>query len=86
MGTETETLDISKMPSHTHAITDPGHTHRNRNAGATHQWTEDDTDTNTYSTHTLSTNTTGITIADYGGGGAHNNMQPSTVCAFIIKT
>ncbi|BBD59514.1 phage tail collar domain-conataing protein [Nostoc sp. HK-01] len=33
----------------------------------------------------LSATSTGITVNSQGGGAAHNNMQPSVVCNYIIK-
>lgn len=34
----------------------------------------------------LAATSTGITINSQGGGAAHNNMQPSIVCHYVIKT
>ncbi len=36
---------------------------------------------------TINSNTTGITasISDHAGGGAHNNVQPTGICNYIIK-
>lgn len=36
-------------------------------------------------TITINSNTTGITNQNAGSGGAHNNMQPSLVCNYIIR-
>ncbi|MBD2515202.1 tail fiber protein [Nostoc sp. FACHB-973] len=33
----------------------------------------------------LNAATTGLTISSQGGGGSHNNLQPSLVCNYIIK-
>lgn len=82
-GEETHTLTTPEIPSHTHTVNDPGHSHTfsaGNGAGST-PWTQGGTGTN-------STNTavTGITINNAGGGGAHNNIQPSLIAMYIIKT
>jgi microcystin-dependent protein len=81
VGAETHTLTVGEMPSHSHGITDPGHTH-----GYVNNVNDQSTD-NAFSTETAAdqvdinattgSSTTGITINNTGGGGAHNNMQPT---------
>jgi microcystin-dependent protein len=70
-GKETHTLITSEMPSHGHNVTLMG-------------------DDLSYGTAALQGSAGGnqlnINAADTGGNGAHNNMQPSTVVNFIIKT
>jgi microcystin-dependent protein len=95
---ETHTLTSAEIPGHTHpvSITDPGHAHTidpsqvftalAANWGASYgapeiAYRQD------YG-QTIFSNTTGITASatsNTGGGGAHNNVQPSTVINFIIK-
>lgn len=91
-GEETHTLTTPEIPSHTHAPTDPGHTHTETGttaAGATSSLLltagRDTASAANASISTLS-NTTGITIGNTGGGGSHNNIQPSAVVLKIIKT
>jgi microcystin-dependent protein len=89
-GTESHTLTTTQMPSHSHAntLSDPGHIHTvpfvttsssggfggsNFTMGAGNQ--------------TTTIATTGITItnASTGGGGAHNNVQPTKLATIYIK-
>lgn len=98
-GSQTVTLSTSEIPSHTHPVTgstssDGDHTHQsndaaNKNAavqgGATiGVWagvTTSATSSAGAHTHTVSGTATAT-----GGGGAHNNMQPTMVVSTIIFT
>lgn len=81
VGTETHVLTPAEMPSHTHTINDPGHTHAYVNN------TNDQSTDNAFGTESAADNadlggttgssTTGITLNNTGGDGAHNNMQPT---------
>lgn len=100
-GTKTETLTSAQIPAHSHPITDPGHSHSGstnavykvNNAGLTSFTALDqvtsfkDFETPSSPTITVASNTTGITVGNNtGGGGSHNNIQPSIVLNYIIKT
>ncbi len=85
-GSQSHTLTTAQLATHNHAVTDPGHTHTvvaaanaflNPGAGGS---AAQSSATNTGS------NTTGITLADAGSGAAHNNVQPTIVLNYIIKT
>jgi microcystin-dependent protein len=67
-----QTLTAAQIPAHTHPIT--ALSGRNTTSGGSE--TIADTSNNT----TMNTN------ANTGGGGAHNNTQPTLVANFIIKT
>ena len=95
VGENTVTLGVGQIPSHSHiidtvvAFNDPGHSHTyeganccsgNNNSGRKSSPT----------TKTTSTQQTGITVGvtatarDFGGGGSHNNVQPSRGCYYIM--
>ena len=87
-GAETITLSAAQMPAHTHAnsLNDPGHTHTERSNDGGQALGNLNPGGNA-STTTTGSSVTGITItnASAGGGGAHNNVQPSIVCNYIMR-
>lgn len=99
-GAQTHTLDTTQIPSHTHtqnahthAVTDPTHGHNM--AGSNFQGGVSNTAARADGSSVLSTSTassTGISIQNTtatnqntGGGGAHNNVQPTWLVSYIIK-
>lgn len=90
VGTETHVLASGELPSHGHTLTDPTHVHSGpkfilTGGGATISVMAD-AGTPAAPTHGTTSNATGVTFANTGGGGAHNNMAPSLACYFLIKT
>lgn len=100
-GEETHVLTVAELAAHAHpgstvGITDPGHFHtgHNVNAGGGAVNVIDQIISgraaNPVAGALVDAATTGITatptIASQGSGTAHNNLQPSLVAAFIIKT
>lgn len=86
-GEEDHTLSTAELAVHSHGVTDPTHSH---------SYTRDYTDVAgtgsnsiggapTYSSSTVPAST-GISINNAGSGNAHNNVQPSLVTNYIIKT
>jgi microcystin-dependent protein len=88
-GAKTHTLETSEIPAHSHTITDPGHAHTQTTSatdGATTRADSSSGGTTYNNVANINSNTTGITINNAGGGGAHNNLQPYVVANWIIKT
>jgi len=81
-GVQNVTLDVTMIPSHNHALTDPGHSHApsnnqtfaTNNGGGT--WAAGASFGGALRT---TTELTGITIANTGGGASHNNMGPTVI-------
>lgn len=90
-GAEKHVLTIPEMPSHNHTLTDPGHSHVQSVAASAGGSDLGVLGTggllNTTATNqSTQTSTTGITLANTGGGTSHNNMQPYLVLNYIIKS
>ncbi|WP_339034901.1 tail fiber protein [Bradyrhizobium symbiodeficiens] len=90
-GLESQTLIAAQMPAHSHGIADPGHTHTPPGVSAG-LWGDNVTGSaaqggNAFQmTHTsIPVVTTGISVQSAGGGGAHNNVQPTIVCNYVIR-
>jgi len=87
-GEQTHTLTTPEIPAHSHGVTDPGHTHTPVSgnilvAGVTGAgFVNPGANSNTSG---LNSATTGISINNAGGGGAHNNMPPSLVVPWIMR-
>lgn len=88
-GSESHTLTTAQLAAHSHGVTDPGHTHVDQN----NSWNASQMTpggSNVLSTTPVSGSiqsaTTGITINNAGGGGAHNNMPPGIIVNKLIKT
>jgi microcystin-dependent protein len=88
VGAESHTLSTSEIPAHSHGVTDPGHAHSVpiSGSGTPASAAIDESDTDVDGSVASGTSATGISIQNAGGGGSHNNMQPSLVVNFIIKT
>lgn len=95
-GAETHTLLTTEIPAHTHAntLTDPTHFHDfqpNHNANSDAGWgkytTGSNADEGTLNSYPTAAASTGITItnASAGGGGAHNNLQPTILVNCIMR-
>lgn len=92
LGQETHVLEASEMPSHGHAVTDPGHTHPGtggnsfmQSSGPEHFKVEG-SGFGIGGVAATGSAVTGVTVGNTGGGAAHNTMHPSTVCNVWIKS
>jgi len=86
-GSQTHTLVTGEIPAHSHTVTDPGHSHTLGTTGSPGAGVAEVETTVTQEGGSYETtgSTTGITIANAGGGGAHNNVQPTIICNKIIR-
>lgn len=86
-GAATQTLTTAKIPSHTHTLTDPGHTHdvfasTNAASGAAVRSVQATTGAADVDTGSV---TTGITIANTGGGEAFDKFSPFMLGSWYMK-
>lgn len=82
-GTETHTLTVAEMPSHGHKIAD------GTGGAGTNTWPEGTAGIAGMDTQTGNYVTSGALIQhieNTGGGGAHNNVQPTFILNYIIRT
>jgi microcystin-dependent protein len=100
-GEEAHALSVAEMPSHSHTPNDPQHTHATAahhhsyvnpiggavglQAGPTTIYTPSGTTNTSDTADTVLPASTGISLQNTGGSGAHNVMQPFGVLYFIIK-
>lgn len=87
-GVEQHVITIPEMPAHGHPLNDPGHFHRVISTfsvydGDNSGWRQDSLGPST--TPGTDLKTTGITIGNAGGNGAHETMQPSVFVPYIVK-
>jgi microcystin-dependent protein len=88
-GSETHTLTTAQMPSHTHIQDSHAHEIQRSNSAATSVGADASAHYRIQvNTGAALTNTQGNTATnqDTGGGGAHNNVQPTIILNYIIKT
>lgn len=91
-GELTVTLNTAQIASHNHSLVDPGHNHaplgasvfQTSNAGGTTAFEVDIAGQTRVQGATTAPSTTGITMNNTGGGGAHNNLHPVIGMNFII--
>lgn len=84
-GTETHTLTLAEAPAHDHGFTDPGHTHTWQNPTGNNGANGSSSPGVNQGVTNTGSSTTGITFNSAGGGGSHNNMQPTVFLNMMIK-
>jgi microcystin-dependent protein len=87
-GLESHTLTTAQLASHTHSntLTDPGHSHTiNVGSSSGGQGATQGTPTTPVSANNSATTGITITNASAGSGNAHNNVQPTIICNYIIR-
>lgn len=91
-GSESHTLSIAEMPSHTHTptLTDPGHAHNivQGNAAVSSPGTAVLASSNNFGSNAASVSTTtgiSLTIASVGGGGAHSIVMPVVGVTYLLR-
>jgi microcystin-dependent protein len=87
-GAQSHTLTTDEIAAHSHSVTDPGHTHANPNQS----WNVSSfagSGSNGLNPNpiagSVTSATTGISIQNAGGGGAHRNVQPTIILNYIIR-
>jgi hypothetical protein len=83
-GSDSVTLDISQIPSHSHTVIDPGHNHAFSGVNPDGRG-GDGSKAASIATKNTTPAGTGITIANNGGGGSHENRPPFYALCYIMK-
>lgn len=83
-GEETHIITVNEMPSHGHGVTDPGHSHTAQNQ-ASQQTLSGTVGGLIVGAGNTGSAVTGITIANAGGGGSHENVQPTVFVPYIVR-
>lgn len=84
-GAESHTLTSAEIPSHTHSVTDPGHSHLVQQGTSSSPGSVVLAATANATTAGTSTSTTGISIQNTGGGGAHTIVQPTIIANKLLR-
>ena len=84
-GAESHTLTSAEMPSHTHSVTDPGHSHSIQQGTSSSPSSVVLAASANASTAVTGTSTTGISIQNTGGGGAHAIVQPTIIANKLLR-
>lgn len=84
-GEETHIVTVNEMPAHGHAVTDPGHFHSGSAFMGAAAWGGGGGGSAPEVGGNTGTKTTGITIANAGGGAAHENVQPTVFVPYIVR-
>jgi microcystin-dependent protein len=87
-GAQNHTLSTAEMPAHAHTLTDPGHSHGPSGGGSfltSLGGTSVQAGNGLTTSPGTSTVTTGVTMANTGGGGAHSVLNPCMVLPFILR-
>ena len=84
-GEEQHVISVAEMPAHGHPVTDPGHNHTTNASASTYPAAPGATGVSQAVAGSVTgTRVTGITIGNTGGGGAHENVQPSVFIPYIV--
>jgi len=89
-GSESHTLTSAQMPTHSHGVNESAHTHGVTGGNGT-PWvggvgsSAQGGSTFAMNTGSITPALTGITIQNAGSGGAHNNVQPTIICNYILR-
>lgn len=87
LGAANHVLTSAQMPSHTHVQNAHSHVQQGQNTGAVGgAYSNVFSPLGTEIASATSTQPTTATNQNTGGGGSHNNMQPSLVVNYIVKT